>query len=98
MDVVKTALFKENIFKSGRGWNWQTNGALHTTTWTKQLMSKLKERISTSPRSTDIKQSLNKISLLQLILSIKTLKLSSIDLYENKDWKYILIYRQSDRQ
>ena len=45
----------------------------------------------------DIKQSLNETSLLQLILSIKNLKLSSIDLYENKDRKKVLIYRQSDR-
>lgn len=44
----------------------------------------------------DIKQSLNEISLLQLILSIKNLNLSSIDLYENKDRKKVLIYRQSD--
>ena len=45
----------------------------------------------------DIKQSLNETSLLQLILSIKNLKLSSIDLYENKDRKKVLlIYRQSD--
>ena len=70
---------------------------LELNNWWANLKSGFRPPHVPQMQHVDIKQSLNEISLLQLILSIKNLKLSSIDLYENKDRKKVLIYRRSDR-
>ena len=100
MDMVKTALFKENILNAG----WAEidkpmvpfTPLLELNNWWANLKSGFRPPHVPQMQHVDIKQSLNEISLLQLILSIKNLNLSSIDLYENKDRKKVLIYRQSD--
>ena len=93
-------MFKENILNLGGAEIDKPmvpfTPLLELNNWWANLKSGFRPPHVPKMQHVDIKQSLNKISLLQLILSIKNLKLSSIDLYENKDRNKVFIYRQSD--
>ena len=100
MDVVKPCVKKIFLNLGGAEINKPMvpfTPLLELNNWWANLKSGFRPPHVPQMQHVDIKQSLNETSLLQLILSIKNLKLSSIDLYENKDRKKVLIYRQSDR-